>query len=103
MAAGLGGPKGGSAKQIVVGIVKGKLRMRWMSAREYARLQGAGQFKIDVPELQAMHGFGDAVCVPVIRWIDSQILSPVYDSVVRGDRTIVTSGIHADASSLRRE
>jgi DNA (cytosine-5)-methyltransferase 1 len=72
-------PKGGSAKQIVVAVIKGKLRMRWMSAREYARLQGADDFAITVPALQAMYGFGDAVCVPVIQWIDQQILSPVAE------------------------
>ena len=33
-------PKGGSAKQIVFAVEGGRLRMRWMSPREYARLQG---------------------------------------------------------------
>lgn len=73
-------PKGGSAKQIVVAIIKGKLRMRWMSAREYARLQGAGDFNINVPPIQAMYGFGDAVCVPAVKWIDQHILTPVFES-----------------------
>jgi len=73
-------PKGGSAKQIVVAIKRGTVRMRWMSAREYARLQGAKDFNITVPPLQAMYGFGDGVCVPVIEWIDSNILTPVYES-----------------------
>lgn len=73
-------PKGGSAKQIVVAITRGQLRMRWMSAREYARLQGIGDFKITVPPIQAMYGFGDAVCVPVVQWIDKQILTPVFES-----------------------
>lgn len=73
-------PKGGSAKQIVVAIKHGKIRMRWMSAREYARLQGDEDFNITVPPLQAMYGFGDGVCVPVIEWIDCNILTPVYKS-----------------------
>ncbi len=73
-------PKGGSAKQIVVAIQRGKLRMRWMSAVEYARLQGAPEFRITVPETQAMFGFGDAVCVPAIRWISETILTPLYES-----------------------
>lgn len=75
-------PKGGSAKQIVVVIEQGCLRMRWMSAVEYARLQGAGDYNITVPTTQAMYGFGDAVCVPAIEWIDRQILTPVYESVL---------------------
>lgn len=73
-------PKGGSAKQIVVVADRGRLRMRWMSAREYARLQGAESYEIEVPPIQAMYGFGDAVCVPVIRWIDRSILTPVFES-----------------------
>lgn len=73
-------PKGGSAKQIVVAIIDGRLRMRWMSEREYARLQGAADFNITVPPIQAMYGFGDAVCVPAIEWIDRHILTPVHDS-----------------------
>jgi DNA (cytosine-5)-methyltransferase 1 len=73
-------PKGGSAKQIVLAIDRGKLRMRWMSAVEYARLQGAGNFRITVPPMQALHGFGDAVCVPAIRWLDEHVLTPVFDS-----------------------
>jgi len=75
-------PKGGSARQIVVVIDKGRLRMRWMRPREYARLQGAGQFEIPphLPTNQGLLGFGDAVCVPVIQWIDRHILSPVYEA-----------------------
>lgn len=72
-------PRGGSARQIVLGIGRGRLRMRWMSAREYARLQGADDFAIRVSPSQAMHGFGDAVCVPAIRWIDRHVLSPIHD------------------------
>jgi DNA (cytosine-5)-methyltransferase 1 len=75
-------PKGGSAKQIVIAILDGKLKMRWMSAVEYARLQGAGDFKITVPPQQAMYGFGDGVCVPAIRWIDRHILTPVFNAAV---------------------
>jgi DNA (cytosine-5)-methyltransferase 1 len=82
-------PKGGSAKQLVIAISGGKLRMRWMSAREYARLQGAGDFKITVPAGQAMHGFGDAVCVPAISWIDRQILTPVFNAAIASTPTAV--------------
>lgn len=71
-------PKGGSAKQIIVAVINGQLKMRWMSSREYARLQGASDFVINVPEIQALYGFGDAVCVPAIEWIDRNILTPIY-------------------------
>lgn len=44
--------------------------MRFMTPREYARLQGVpDNFPITVPVNQALYGFGDAVCVPAIEWI----------------------------------
>lgn len=79
-------PKGGSARQIVVRAGKGQIEFRWMTAREYARLQGIPSFQFNVPEQQAMYGFGDAVCVPAIQWIDRWYLSPLFD------RTIAASG-----------
>ncbi len=72
-------PRGGSGKQIVVAVERGRLRMRWMSAREYARLQGAEEFPLVSNNIQNLYGFGDAVCVPVIRWIDEHVLTPVFD------------------------
>jgi DNA (cytosine-5)-methyltransferase 1 len=72
--------KGGSARQIVYAVANGKLRMRWMSPREYARLQGAEDFAIGESHNQSMYGFGDAVCVPVVRWIDRNVLTPLFES-----------------------
>jgi DNA (cytosine-5)-methyltransferase 1 len=69
---------GGSARQIVVLIRDRKLRMRWMTPREYARLQGAPQFNIQRGVNQSLTGFGDGVCVPVIEWVDANILSRIY-------------------------
>ena len=74
-------PRGGSARQIVIVLQNGKLRMRWMSAREYARLQGADNFPLTTKKNQNLFGFGDAVCVPVISWIDQNVLTPVYESI----------------------
>ncbi|QDU97929.1 DNA cytosine methyltransferase [Lignipirellula cremea] len=71
-------PRGGSARQIVLAAIDGRLRMRWMTPRECARLQGAPNFVIDVPDSQALFGFGDAVCVPVIEWIDQHLLTPTF-------------------------
>lgn len=73
-------PKGGSAKQIVIAIDRGELRMRWMSPREYARLQGAPEFPLVGTTSQQLWGFADAVCVPAIKWIDSHVLTPLYNS-----------------------
>ena len=73
-------PKGGSAKQIIIALNRGEMRMRWMSAREYARLQGADDFPLVSNTIQNLFGFGDAVCVPVIRWIDKHTLTPIQMS-----------------------
>lgn len=70
-------PRGGSARQIMLAAGDGRLRMRWMSPREYARLQGAPDFPIDCSTNQALFGFGDAVCTPVVAWIDDNLLTPI--------------------------
>jgi DNA (cytosine-5)-methyltransferase 1 len=72
-------PRGGSAKQIVLAVDGGRLRMRWMTPREYARLQGVGEFTLPENAIQGYFGFGDAVCVPVIEWIDRHMLTPAYE------------------------
>jgi DNA (cytosine-5)-methyltransferase 1 len=51
--------------------------MRLMTPREYARLQGVpDNYPIPSQINQALTGFGDAVCVPVIVWIAENILNP---------------------------
>jgi DNA (cytosine-5)-methyltransferase 1 len=77
-------PRGGSAKQIVIAAHEGKLRIRWMTPREYARLQGVPDFPLVGTTIQQLWGFADAVCVPAIRWIDQHILTPLYDGTVHG-------------------
>ncbi|MEM9659859.1 MAG: DNA cytosine methyltransferase, partial [Planctomycetota bacterium] len=73
-------PRGGSAKQVVLVVNRQQIRMRWMTPREYARLQGAGDYTLPSNTIEGLFGFGDAVCVPVIRWIDRNMLTPVYES-----------------------
>lgn len=68
-------PKGGSGRQILFVAGGGRARARLLTPRECARLMGADDFVIDVPPNQALFGFGDAVCVPVIEWIAEQCLS----------------------------
>jgi DNA (cytosine-5)-methyltransferase 1 len=73
-------PRGGSGRQIVIVVQDGGLRMRWMSPREYARLQGVPDFPLMLPRNQLLYGFADAVCVPVIRWVDRNALTPLYEA-----------------------
>lgn len=76
--------RGGSSKQAVVEAGRGAMRVRWMTSREYARLQGAPDFRLDsVSESQAMFGFGDAVCVPAVRWLVASYIVPLLDHAHR--------------------
>ena len=62
--------RGGSSKQALVEGGGGNLRVRWMTAKEYARLQGAPTFQWGAAsDLQARSALGDAVCVPAVNWL----------------------------------
>lgn len=74
-------PKGGSARQIVIVVEPDRLKIKWMTPREYARLQGADDFPLVGKTNQQLFGFGDAVCVPAITWIGNRILNPIIQSI----------------------
>lgn len=80
--------RGGSSRQAVVETACGTVRIRWMTAREYARLQGAPNYFIeeDVSESKAQFGFGDAVCVPAVAWLAKVYLRPLLDRELTGKR-----------------
>lgn len=71
-------PRGGSGRQILFVAGRGRYAVRLLTPRECARLMGADDFQISVPLNQALFGFGDAVCVPVIRWIAENYLTPTW-------------------------
>ena len=75
-------PSGGSAKQILFKAGFGQYFARLLTPRECARLMGIGEYNITVPFDQALLGFGDAVCVPVIRWIAENYLNTVIDECI---------------------
>jgi DNA (cytosine-5)-methyltransferase 1 len=67
---------GGSGKQFLIKAGNDRIQMRAMTPREYARLQGVpDSYPIKVNGVQALTGFGDAVCVPAISWIAENVLS----------------------------
>lgn len=72
-------PKGGSAKQIIVRVGKGRFDARLLNEKEVARLMGADQYRInpDLSSNQVLFGFGDAVCVPALEWIGKHYLNPL--------------------------
>jgi DNA (cytosine-5)-methyltransferase 1 len=70
--------RGGSSKQAVVEMGRGAVRVRWMTAREYARLMGADTLRFgDATESQARFALGDAVCVPAVAWLAEHYLVPL--------------------------
>jgi DNA (cytosine-5)-methyltransferase 1 len=70
--------RGGSSKQALVAASRGRVKIRWMTPREYARLQGAPRYRLAaVSDNQALFGLGDAVCVPVVAWIARDYLVPL--------------------------
>ncbi|MEO1353121.1 MAG: DNA (cytosine-5-)-methyltransferase [Cyanobacteria bacterium J06635_15] len=74
--------KGGSSRQMLVRAGKGTVKMRVMTPREYARLQGVpDDYPMPSQINQALTGFGDAVCVPVVTWIALNILNPLVKSI----------------------
>lgn len=71
-------PRGGSGRQILYKAGKKTCKVRLLTSRECARLQGVpDSYTIRVPLNKALFGFGDAVCVPVIEWIIKHYLTPV--------------------------
>jgi DNA (cytosine-5)-methyltransferase 1 len=71
-------PRGGSGRQILLAAGKGRFAVRLLTPRECARLMGAEDFVLKVSLNQALFGFGDAVCVPVIEWIGHNYLTPIW-------------------------
>ncbi len=74
-------PRGGSGRQILFAAGKGRYAARLLTPRECARLMGADDFHIAVSLNKALFGFGDAVCVPVIKWIAENYLNPVWKEI----------------------
>lgn len=73
---------GGSSKQAIVEAKNGIACVRWMTPLEYARLQGAGDYRVPstVSRNQALFGFGDAVCVPTVAWVLENFVNPLMEN-----------------------
>ncbi len=81
-------PKGGSAKQILVQAGYGRMKARLLTPRECARLMGADDFELNNVALnEALFGFGDAVCVPVITWIANNYLNPLVKDLTSRNKS----------------
>ncbi len=79
-------PAGGSSRQFVIIIDKGRVRSRLISARETGRLMGLPENYI-LPKCysDAYHLSGDGVVVPVVRHIATHLLLPLLNTRVLRD------------------
>lgn len=73
-------PAGGSSRQFVLVVEKGRVRARLMSARETARLMGLpDDYRLPEKYNDAYHLTGDGVVVPVVRHIAAHLLEPLLN------------------------
>jgi DNA (cytosine-5)-methyltransferase 1 len=71
-------PNGGSSRQTVIIVDKGKVRSRLMTTRECLRLMGAPDtYKLPGSYNDGYRAMGDAVAVPVARWLSQHLLEPL--------------------------
>lgn len=71
-------PSGGSSRQLLVIRKNGKLQSRLLTVRETARLMGAPDtYKIPGSYNDGYKAMGDAVAVPVAKWLATKLLLPL--------------------------
>jgi DNA (cytosine-5)-methyltransferase 1 len=71
-------PAGGSSRQLLLFVEGQTVRSRLLAPREAARLMGApDHFPLPEGQTAALHLVGDAVCVPVVRWLSQRLLAPL--------------------------
>lgn len=71
-------PAGGSSRQTILLVERGRVRSRLLSPREGARLMGLpDSYKIPTNYNQAYHLVGDGVVVPAVRHLAQEIIEPI--------------------------
>ena len=70
---------GGSSKQLLVQAKPdSQVQIRYMTSREYARLQGApDSFWLPENQVAGLHALGDAVAAPVLEWLGGAVANAV--------------------------
>jgi len=79
-------PEGGSSRQFLVLKDNGSLRTRLLTVREAAALMGAPEdYKLPGTYNEGYKAMGDAVAVPVTRFLAEHLLSPLAELVRERD------------------
>lgn len=75
---------GGSSRQFLFVAGRRQYKVRLLTGREYGRLQGVRDtYQLEgITDNHARFGFGDAVCVPAIRWIAEHCLNPLAENAL---------------------
>jgi DNA (cytosine-5)-methyltransferase 1 len=79
-------PCGGSSKQLLIFKTRDGMKIRFMTAREAARLMGApDSYKLPGTYLDGYMAMGDAVALPVVRHLAKYLLYPLAESATKRD------------------
>jgi DNA (cytosine-5)-methyltransferase 1 len=81
---------GGSSKQFIFVVEGDRMRSRLLSTREAARLMGIPE-EYQLPEnySDAYHLLGDGLAVPVVAWLERNLLSPLLgESLISVNRPV---------------
>ena len=71
-------PAGGSSRQSLLVVEKGRIRARLLSGREAARLMGLPEdYRLPKGYTDAYHLLGDGVAAPVVRFLAQHLLEPL--------------------------
>ncbi|MFQ5443197.1 MAG: DNA cytosine methyltransferase [Nitrospinales bacterium] len=71
-------PAGGSSRQFILVVDGQNIRSRLLSSREAARLMGVpDSYKLPPKYNEAYHLMGDGLVVPVVKWLEKNILTPL--------------------------
>ncbi|MGD9503931.1 MAG: DNA cytosine methyltransferase [Syntrophobacteraceae bacterium] len=86
---------GGSSRQFLIAVEGEKVRSRFLSVRECARLMGLPE-SYALPKVggAAHHLIGDGLVVPVVSWIEEHLLRPLAVRA-RADSVESTAGLNA--------
>lgn len=75
-------PRGGSSRQIVMIVNGAEVRSRLVSPRETARLMGVpDSYVLPLKRNDAYQLFGDGVVVPVVSFLEENLLTPLADKI----------------------
>ena len=87
-------PRRGSSRQILIRAGFGNWKVRLLTPREYARLQGVrDSFKLPTNANKGYFAMGDAVCVPVIEYLSEHVLLPLYNRIVASNQSCTSRSL----------